>query len=636
MALNIDTFSNVSGGFSFFKALGHPLAAPKFRAMLAALASAGPVAIYDPLGHAAAFASLHDVDALTIAGVYVQDVAAIGQRVIGHAAAPVTLLPDSGATSVLVLAFDADRLIAHIRHLLPRGAQVVSLDAGRLDDDMITSARHYLDPINFATNFAFFRDGEGHHTRLVTANYWGGYGAKDTRLWLCLLDDGGRTLADWWLEAPAANGLITIDSADIRQRFTLGDFTGQLFIHVVGGAGHDVVKYALDTYGDADSVLSCTHDANAWPSDLYAGLPAPDAGEQVVLWIQNSHPCAIPAGAVGLNVMGGDRVARLDCEIPAFGSYALDVASLLPGLSWPAQIEIQAGKYFVRPRYEVVTKSGRRRISHPNVERVDLKPDPHIADLGNMLGKGFILPAPILPQDRFSSCVLPTPMSTAQDSLPVAAIVYDSGGREMARHDFGNLPRSHESLFEIDSALAGNGGLPGGYGHVELVYDFAQGGTADGWLHGLFRYTDRASGHAADTSFGAHIFNTVLTYRNEPQSYAGPAPGLSTRLFLRLGPEPLDTMCHLVYPASMPWHGHSQTALILHDSNGAPVATHDVAIPCGGSLHWRYTETFTAAERKSAGDGAYVLVRDQTCRLFGYHGLVNGAGSFSLDHMFGF
>ena len=72
------------------------------------------------------------------------------------------------------------------------------------------------------------------------------------------------------------------------------------------------------------------------------------------------------------------------------------------------------------------------------------------------------------------------------------------------------------------------------------------------------------------------------------------------------------------------------------DGNGAPVATHDVAIPCGGSLHWRYTETFTAAERKSAGDGAYVLVRDQTCRLFGYHGLVNGAGSFSLDHMFGF
>ena len=34
MALDIDTFSNVSGGFSFFKAVGHPLAAPKIRSLL--------------------------------------------------------------------------------------------------------------------------------------------------------------------------------------------------------------------------------------------------------------------------------------------------------------------------------------------------------------------------------------------------------------------------------------------------------------------------------------------------------------------------------------------------------------------------------------------------------------------------
>jgi len=31
-----------------------------------------------------------------------------------------------------------------------------------------------------------------------------------------------------------------------------------------------------------------------------------------------------------------------------------------------------------------------------------------------------------------------------------------------------------------------------------------------------------------------------------------------------------------------------------------------------------------------------VLVRDATCRLFGYHGLMDEAGGFSLDHMFGF
>ena len=29
------------------------------------------------------------------------------------------------------------------------------------------------------------------------------------------------------------------------------------------------------------------------------------------------------------------------------------------------------------------------------------------------------------------------------------------------------------------------------HGHVELVYDFADGGDADGWLHALFRYERR-------------------------------------------------------------------------------------------------------------------------------------------------
>jgi hypothetical protein len=39
---------------------------------------------------------------------------------------------------------------------------------------------------------------------------------------------------------------------------------------------------------------------------------------------------------------------------------------------------------------------------------------------------------------------------------------------------------------------------------------------------------------------------------------------------------------------------------------------------------------------RAAADGGYVLIRDTTCRLFGYHGLADAAGRFSLDHMFGF
>lgn len=171
---------------------------------------------------------------------------------------------------------------------------------------------------------------------------------------------------------------------------------------------------------------------------------------------------------------------------------------------------------------------------------------------------------------------------------------------------------------------------------MEFVYDFSDGGDADGWLHGLFRYEDRATGHAADTSFGAHIFNTVLTYRGEPQSYINRPPGLSTRLFLRLGPAPLDTMCHLIYPASTPWHAHSTTDLILHDGDGAEVARKAVRIPCGGSLFWTYAETFDEDERGRSGAQPYIVIRDATCRLFGYHGLLNGNGGFSLDHMFGF
>ena len=154
-------------------------------------------------------------------------------------------------------------------------------------------------------------------------------------------------------------------------------------------------------------------------------------------------------------------------------------------------------------------------------------------------------------------------------------------------------------------------------------------------LHALFRYEDRETGHAAETSFGAHMFNMLATYKGEPQSYKGPPPGLSTRLFLRVGPAPLDTMCHLIYPASRPWHETSDTALMLMSSQGQEVARRNLRIPCGGSLLWRLNETFTEAERTEAGTNAYVVVRDTTCRLFGYHGLI-GSRAFSLDHMFGF
>jgi len=636
MALRIDTFDNLRGGNTLYKALTHPHAAAPAHALLARLASAAPTAIIDPDGAAEGFAEIYGLEGIAIAGIYVQDAARIGAMVLGHRALPLTALAECRARSVLVAGFDADRLAGQLQPYLPAGAQILSLDAMRIPEARLTNRRAYLDPLNFATNFALFRDTATLHTRLVTANYWSGYGSPDVTCWLTLFDGDGAVIAEWAESYGDEGGAIAIDSRRVREQFGLGEFAGQLFIHVVGAAGHDVVKYALDTYGEPgtvrDGALSCTHDANAWPSDRYAGLPAPGPGERVILWVQNSHPIPIPAGAIELTAMGEEAGAAVPEAIGPFASRAVDVATLLPGLAWPRQIELRAGKHVVRPRYEVIAGE-RRRIAHVNVERADLEPDPLLPGLAATLGKGYLLPAPILPRAEWESLLLPTPMSLAQQELPIAALIYDAEGNEVARLPLGRLPRDHACALSLD-AVADRLGTA--YGHVELVYDFADGGSGDGWLHALFRYRHRASGHAADTSFGAHVFNTILTYRGEPQSYVGRPPGLSTRLFLRLGEGDYDTLCHLIYPASLPWRPISATEIILCDREGAEIARTALAIPCSGSRLLRYHELFDEATRARAGAGAYAVIRDPTCRLFGYHGLVGEGGAFSLDHMFGF
>jgi hypothetical protein len=642
MALRIETFDNVTGGNTLYKALTHPRAAPPARALLAALAGNAPVAIVDPGGAASPFAELFSLAGADIAGIYVQQVERFGTRLLGRTAEPVTELAGSGARSVFVAAFDAEKTTARLGPYLPAGARVLSLDAMRIPPDRLTNHRVYLDPLNFATNFAFYRDTDRLHTRIVTANYWSSYGGGAVTCWMTLFDGDGEVLAEWSESCGPAAGGIILDSREIRARFRLPEFCGQLFLHVVGAAGHDIVKYALDTFGDGsgdlaeggDRSLSATHDANAWPAERYAGLPAPAPGEQVVLWVQNSHPVAIPSGAIGLNRIGDERVTPIPEPTAPFASRAVDVGAVLPDLAWPAQIELRAGKHMVRPRYEVI-EHARRRIAHVNVERADLASDPDLPALGGVLGKGYLLPAPVLPRSLWRTEVLPTPMAVCQAELPIVAIVYDPEGNEVLRHPFGRLPRTHATELDLDSE-AGIVALGEGYGHVELAYDLSAGGEADGWLHAIFRYRHRAAGHAAETSFGAHVFNTVLTYRDEPQSYGGRPPGLSTRLFLRLGESGYDTICHLIYPASLPWRRASATEIILFDGSGREIAREHMAIPCSGSRLWHYHALFDAPSRARAGAGGYAIVRDATCRLFGYHGLVGADGAFSFDHMFGF
>ena len=410
MPINIETFNNAVGGNAFYKAVTHPLAAEPARALVSKLRANGAVAIYDPHNLLAAFDAFFPFDGIEIAGVFVQDIGHIGRTFRNHAARPVTELAACRCSTVLIADFDTARVSAYIRPLAPK-AELVSLDSIRLPADMLSDKARYLSNLNFATNFVFFRDTDGHHTRLVSANYWSAYSGRDGAIWFHLFDDAGKPLATWKDALPASNGTVVVDSKTVRARFGLPEFNGQLFMHVIGAAGHDVVKYALDTYGDAPEVLSCTHDANSWPANRYAGLPAPQDGEDVVLWVQNVHPNPIAAGEIGLNLMGDDNIAWLQEPLGAFATRALHVSELLPKARWPQQIEIRAGKHMVRPRYEVMRDNGRSRIAHPNVEREDLKLDPQLPKLGALLGRGFILPAPVLPLDRYRSIVLPTPMS---------------------------------------------------------------------------------------------------------------------------------------------------------------------------------------------------------------------------------
>ena len=631
--LDIKTFDARAGGNVLYKALAHPVAAEAVERLAATLRGAGPLAVYDPDNNADALYALNP-SLPSPRAAYVHDVGQLGQKRAGVVAAALTDLPNSDAPSLLIAAYDAARIKARIAPQIPAGMRVYSLDDARLPGSMLTNQGKYLDRLNFATNYAFFRDtGEagctGLHTRLVSANYWHSYGAARPRLWLRLIGRDGGTLAEWEQELPGSAAGLTLDSVEVRERFGLAPFEGQLFVHAIGAAGHDIVKYALDTYGSGDDrTLSCTHDANAWPSDRYAGLPAPKPGQRVVLWLQNSHAAPIPPGAVTLDRMGAEHPVALAEAVPAYASVALDVSAVLPGVAWPEQIELRAGRHVVRPRYEVV-EDGRIRIAHLNVERADLKPDPGIKSLSNLLGRGYLLPFPILPSAQFRSIVLPTPMAERQHSLPIRLDAFNPEGQKTAERFLGNLPRDHAVAVDLAELGAEEG-------HAELVYDFRDGGDADGWLHCLVRYEHRGTRHAAESSFGAHIYNTAMTYRDEPQSYAGPPPGLSTRLFLKLGMPGRPSFAHLIYPASAQWHGTSSTTLILHDQSGAPIAEQALAIRCSGSALVRPHEAFGQTLIEQAGPGGYVIVRDPTCRLFGYHGLMTDEGAFSLDHMFGF
>ncbi len=204
--LHIHTFDARAGGNVIYKALSHPLAAEAIARLYAKLgAIGGAVALYDPDGIAEALFALYP---LRVCGLYVHDVLAVGHARAGMAAWPLTELADADASCVLVAAFDAGRIAERIAPFVPRDAAVFTLDEARLPGELLTNPGRGLDRLNYATNFVFFRDQDGLSTRLVSANYWAGYGARGVRLWLRLFDADGTALATWQESVPAGPGGI--------------------------------------------------------------------------------------------------------------------------------------------------------------------------------------------------------------------------------------------------------------------------------------------------------------------------------------------------------------------------------------------------------------------------------------------
>ena len=119
MALRIGTFDNTSGGNTLYKALTHPRAAEAARRLLQALAEQGPVAVYDPNGSAEGFAAIYGLSGIDLAGVYVQEVARIGSRVLDRVAQPVSELGRTAASIIFVTAFEAEQVMTQLQPVRP-------------------------------------------------------------------------------------------------------------------------------------------------------------------------------------------------------------------------------------------------------------------------------------------------------------------------------------------------------------------------------------------------------------------------------------------------------------------------------------------------------------------------------------
>ncbi len=600
-------------GNVLYKALAHPLVAPLLAEFKARLAQFEGLQVYDPhrqFETCDAFLALSGLPGVRRLGSDVRQLEVDEEPVSTYRGGP-----------LLLLAFDSPQL-GHLNQL-PGGAagEAFDLNSLKMPADWLTVTDRYLSPLNFVFDLALIRHGKGAASRITTANYWARYGASGGALRCVALDDDGVQLGSLDFPLTDPGQLVEITSQQIADALGVEAFSGQLLMHAVGAAGHDVLKYVCD-YVDAEGSLTTTHDANTWPARRYGGIPLPqNDAEQVELLLQNPHHRSIPAGALTLEIPNRDRVA-LPFDVPPLATRRWR----LPTRQGATQGTLHSGFQLLRPRYQV-RRAGRAHVAHANVVREDLSHDPDYWEAAQHLGRGYLLVAPILPPEQYDCQLLITPMSRLDDQAKLRLRTFDRTGRVL----------SCEALPDaVDGVRPWHTVKPEAPGHLELSYDPERAGPVDGWLHAIFRYHHRRSGHQSETSFGSHMFNLLNTYRSEPQSYSGPPPGLTTRLFGRPALPETSGFFTLIYPSSAGWHPQSETELRLLDGSGSMLAESVLHIAENGSAQFSLDEVF---DQRLLAQPHQLLIRDTRCRLFGYHGLTMSSGPaarFSIDHLFGF
>ena len=255
--------------------------------------------------------------------------------------------------------------------------------------------------------------------------------------------------------------------------------------------------------------------------------------ERVVLWLQNSHAAPIPPGAVALDRMGAEQPVALTEPVAAVRQLALDVATLLPDAALAG-----ADRAARRPPRGPPALRGDPRRAHPHrpCQRGARRPAARPRASARLPARARPrLPAAVPGAAARSASAPSCSRRRWRRRRPTCRCGSTCSTRDGPQGG-GALPRPPDARSRPGGRPRRSPSVRRGARRAGLRLPRRRRAPTAGCTRCSATRTAQ-SGHVAESSFGAHIFNTLMTYRDEPQSYSGPPPGLSTRLFLKLGDE---------------------------------------------------------------------------------------------------